>query len=179
MILNMSTRWFLAHSRTCKCEYTLLNTETNEPIHGFGGLFIHFWLVCWHSDFLVSLYRTLITGMVSGSIVAFNIDFNRWHYEHQNRYWEHTDAGKREGGEKRSPSYVTEHALSTKPDPADRRTSGMWRDVSSFTWAEANLIASQTGPIFPLVFVSYQSTSRTEASGSVIVAKRLKQNSIH
>uniref|UniRef100_A0A8C8EAY8 Neurobeachin n=1 Tax=Otus sunia TaxID=257818 RepID=A0A8C8EAY8_9STRI len=30
--------------------------------------------------------RTLITGMASGSIVAFNIDFNRWHYEHQNRY---------------------------------------------------------------------------------------------
>ncbi|XP_074536226.1 neurobeachin isoform X1 [Halichoeres trimaculatus] len=30
--------------------------------------------------------RTLITGMVSGSIVAFNIDFNRWHYEHHNRY---------------------------------------------------------------------------------------------
>ncbi|KAA8594124.1 hypothetical protein FQN60_004958, partial [Etheostoma spectabile] len=28
--------------------------------------------------------RTLITGMASGSIVAFNIDFNRWHYEHQN-----------------------------------------------------------------------------------------------
>lgn len=25
--------------------------------------------------------------MASGSIVAFNIDFNRWHYEHQNRYW--------------------------------------------------------------------------------------------
>lgn len=32
-------------------------------------------------------HRTLITGMASGSIVAFNIDFNRWHYEHQNRYW--------------------------------------------------------------------------------------------
>lgn len=32
------------------------------------------------------LRRTLITGMVSGSIVAFNIDFNRWHYEHQSRY---------------------------------------------------------------------------------------------
>lgn len=31
-------------------------------------------------------FRTLITGMASGSIVAFNIDFNRWHYEHQNRY---------------------------------------------------------------------------------------------
>ncbi|XP_076002259.1 neurobeachin isoform X1 [Genypterus blacodes] len=30
--------------------------------------------------------RTLISGMASGSIVAFNIDFNRWHYEHQNRY---------------------------------------------------------------------------------------------
>ncbi|XP_053728341.1 neurobeachin isoform X6 [Synchiropus splendidus] len=30
--------------------------------------------------------RTLVTGMASGSIVAFNIDFNRWHYEHQNRY---------------------------------------------------------------------------------------------
>uniref|UniRef100_A0A3P9KWT2 Neurobeachin n=1 Tax=Oryzias latipes TaxID=8090 RepID=A0A3P9KWT2_ORYLA len=30
--------------------------------------------------------QTLITGMASGSIVAFNIDFNRWHYEHQNRY---------------------------------------------------------------------------------------------
>ncbi|RXN02560.1 neurobeachin isoform X1 [Labeo rohita] len=29
--------------------------------------------------------RTLITGMASGSIVAFNIDFNRWHFEHQNR----------------------------------------------------------------------------------------------
>ncbi|KAG7479609.1 hypothetical protein JOB18_030157 [Solea senegalensis] len=24
-------------------------------------------------------------GMASGSIVAFNIDFNRWHFEHQNR----------------------------------------------------------------------------------------------
>ncbi len=35
----------------------------------------------------VLISRTLITGMVSGSIVAFNIDFNRWHYEHQNRYW--------------------------------------------------------------------------------------------
>lgn len=34
-----------------------------------------------------SALRTLITGMASGSIVAFNIDFNRWHYEHQNRYW--------------------------------------------------------------------------------------------
>ncbi|KAL0973092.1 hypothetical protein UPYG_G00198850 [Umbra pygmaea] len=30
--------------------------------------------------------RTLITGMASGSIVAFNIDFNRWHHELQNRY---------------------------------------------------------------------------------------------
>uniref|UniRef100_UPI00358F9AE2 neurobeachin-like n=1 Tax=Myxine glutinosa TaxID=7769 RepID=UPI00358F9AE2 len=30
--------------------------------------------------------RTLVTGMASGSIVAFNIDFNRWHQEHQNRY---------------------------------------------------------------------------------------------
>ncbi|XP_077064158.1 neurobeachin isoform X5 [Siphateles boraxobius] len=30
--------------------------------------------------------RTLTTGMASGSIVAFNIDFNRWHFEHQNRY---------------------------------------------------------------------------------------------
>uniref|UniRef100_A0A4W4FTK9 Neurobeachin n=1 Tax=Electrophorus electricus TaxID=8005 RepID=A0A4W4FTK9_ELEEL len=30
--------------------------------------------------------RTLITGMASGSIVAFNIDFNRWHYEHHKRY---------------------------------------------------------------------------------------------
>ncbi|XP_077467132.1 neurobeachin-like isoform X2 [Stigmatopora argus] len=30
--------------------------------------------------------RTLITGMASGSIVAFNIDFNRWHFEHQHRY---------------------------------------------------------------------------------------------
>nr|XP_057936360.1 neurobeachin-like isoform X4 [Doryrhamphus excisus] len=30
--------------------------------------------------------RTLITGMASGSIVAFHIDFNRWHYEHQHRY---------------------------------------------------------------------------------------------
>lgn len=36
---------------------------------------------------LLLFHRTLITGMVSGSIVAFNIDFNRWHYEHQNRYW--------------------------------------------------------------------------------------------
>nr|XP_055052930.1 neurobeachin isoform X2 [Misgurnus anguillicaudatus] len=30
--------------------------------------------------------RTLVTGMASGSFVAFNIDFNRWHIEHQNRY---------------------------------------------------------------------------------------------
>lgn len=41
------------------------------------------------------LRRTLITGMVSGSIVAFNIDFNRWHYEHQSRYWELTGYGSR------------------------------------------------------------------------------------
>lgn len=40
-----------------------------------------------NSGFVPPLHRTLITGMVSGSIVAFNIDFNRWHYEHQNRYW--------------------------------------------------------------------------------------------
>lgn len=39
----------------------------------------------WQS--VCSALRTLITGMASGSIVAFNIDFNRWHYEHQNRYW--------------------------------------------------------------------------------------------
>lgn len=44
------------------------------------------------TDFVfLLLLRTLITGMVSGSIVAFNIDFNRWHYEHQNRYWSQTD----------------------------------------------------------------------------------------
>ncbi|XP_030632108.1 neurobeachin isoform X2 [Chanos chanos] len=30
--------------------------------------------------------RTLVTGMASGSIVAFNIDFSRWHFEHQNRF---------------------------------------------------------------------------------------------
>lgn len=39
------------------------------------------------------------------------------------------------------------------------------------TWS-----ASRTGPISPSDFVSYRSTSRTQASGSV---KRLKQNSIH
>lgn len=46
--------------------------------------------------------RTLITGMASGSIVAFNIDFNRWHYEHQNRYWggPREEEEAREGGEK-------------------------------------------------------------------------------
>ena len=30
--------------------------------------------------------RTLVTGMASGSIVAFNIDFNRWHCEQHSRY---------------------------------------------------------------------------------------------
>lgn len=40
----------------------------------------------WFFSFMRSSLRTLITGMASGSIVAFNIDFNRWHYEHQNRY---------------------------------------------------------------------------------------------
>lgn len=48
-----------------------------------------------------SSLRTLITGMASGSIVAFNIDFNRWHYEHQNRYWggqrEEEEDGERRG----------------------------------------------------------------------------------
>ncbi|MFT7815131.1 lipopolysaccharide-responsive and beige-like anchor protein [Arapaima gigas] len=29
--------------------------------------------------------RCIITGMASGSIVLFYIDFNRWHYEHQSR----------------------------------------------------------------------------------------------
>lgn len=46
--------------------------------------------VCVQFDLRLSVCsarRTLITGMASGSIVAFNIDFNRWHYEHQNRYW--------------------------------------------------------------------------------------------
>lgn len=33
--------------------------------------------------------------MVSGSIVAFNIDFNRWHYEHQSRYWCRLQGGLR------------------------------------------------------------------------------------
>lgn len=45
------------------------------------------WGILSNSGFVPPLHRTLITGMVSGSIVAFNIDFNRWHYEHQNRYW--------------------------------------------------------------------------------------------
>lgn len=49
---------------------------------------------------LCSARRTLITGMASGSIVAFNIDFNRWHYEHQNRYWGGQLEGE-EGGEER------------------------------------------------------------------------------
>ncbi|XP_078481604.1 neurobeachin isoform X1 [Ciona intestinalis] len=29
--------------------------------------------------------KTVITGMTSGSIVAFHINFNRWHYEYQNQ----------------------------------------------------------------------------------------------
>lgn len=42
---------------------------------------------CVFLNYCLCFSRTLITGMASGSIVAFNIDFNRWHYEHQNRYW--------------------------------------------------------------------------------------------
>ncbi|XP_077976450.1 neurobeachin-like isoform X2 [Styela clava] len=30
--------------------------------------------------------KTVITGMTSGSIVAFRIDFNKWHHEFQNKY---------------------------------------------------------------------------------------------
>lgn len=54
-------------------------------------MFVFVETVCVHANpfvlpFMRSSPRTLITGMASGSIVAFNIDFNRWHYEHQNRY---------------------------------------------------------------------------------------------
>lgn len=57
----------------------------------------------WFFSFMRSSLRTLITGMASGSIVAFNIDFNRWHYEHQNRYWggQHEEEGAEQRGERR------------------------------------------------------------------------------
>lgn len=78
------------------------NVPTLENIHWLNHynakklVFLCTWTV-WQS--VCSALRTLITGMASGSIVAFNIDFNRWHYEHQNRYWggqhEEEEDGKR------------------------------------------------------------------------------------
>lgn len=82
--------------------------------------------------------RTLITGMASGSIVAFNIDFNRWHYEHQNRYWggqreeeEDGEKRKKQEGEEVMHSAVYLRRAGGKPQvPRGRnnkhRTLGLW-----------------------------------------------------
>lgn len=80
-----------------------------------------------------STVGTQITGMVSGSIVAFNIDFNRWHYEHQNRYWAETDPrGRRRVWRVKRNTYqpVTElccrRSTEHGRDPVSWRTSAWW-----------------------------------------------------
>lgn len=89
--------------------------------------------------------RTLITGMVSGSIVAFNIDFNRWHHEHQNKYWAGTDPGggrrARRGREKRLPTSdrggVTDGPQGLDQTQLGWRTSAWWRCAYTCSvWAE-------------------------------------------
>lgn len=87
--------------------------ETNKPICHLRGNREYF---C-HSEHPVFSCRTLITGMVSGSIVAFNIDFNRWHYEHQSRYWEPTGCRQQEGGGGTSPASSGRASSTKHPQP--------------------------------------------------------------
>lgn len=68
--------------------------------------------------------RTLITGMASGSIVAFNIDFNRWHYEHQNRYWAVVGSSNRDMPSLYSRMQLQLHTWSSWTEPTIRG----WRE---------------------------------------------------
>ena len=33
-------------------------------------------------------FRFLMAGLATGSVVVFHIDFNKWHHEFQQRYWD-------------------------------------------------------------------------------------------
>ena len=37
--------------------------------------------------FIHRIFRFLLAGLATGTIVVFHIDFNRWHHEFQQRYW--------------------------------------------------------------------------------------------
>lgn len=93
-----------------------------------------------------SALRTLITGMASGSIVAFNIDFNRWHYEHQNRYWggQHEEEEDGERREEQGGEEVMHSAVYLQPAGETTGTEGKEKQVPDlrlyslvkFTWFE-------------------------------------------
>lgn len=122
------------------------NVPTLENIHWLNHydakklVFICTWRV-WQS--VCSALRTLITGMASGSIVAFNIDFNRWHYEHQNRYWggQHEEEEDRKRREKQVGEEVMHSAVYLRrrgnyrhqEEVRTYRTLGF---IPLFTWCE-------------------------------------------
>lgn len=107
-----------------------------------GLLWIHIWFDSWL--LACSSRRTLITGMASGSIVAFNIDFNRWHYEHQNRYWggrhEEEEDGEGRGGREGEEDALC--CVSATPGklqaPSGRKTVPDLRlySLGKFSWRE-------------------------------------------
>lgn len=135
---------------------------------------------------ILLLFRTLITGMVSGSIVAFNIDFNRWHYEHQNRYWGATDprSRKQEWRVKRNAYQpVTElccrRSTEHGRDPVGRSMLTLLKNkvrLHVFIWPLKLFVCCWTSwTHFLLVFMSYLSTSwcfsPNESSRSVVLGK--------
>lgn len=154
----------------------------------FIVIFPHF--TCYHlftdSDFMFSLLlRTLITGMVSGSIVAFNIDFNRWHYEHQNRYWSQTDPrNRRQVWSRETP---TNQAVLLTIHRARKRSSGLGNNSMVVTllkirvslhviiWPLRRTCCWTIWTHFLLVFMSYLNTSwcisTTKSSRSVVLGK--------
>lgn len=143
---------------------------------------------------VVLISRTLITGMVSGSIVAFNIDFNRWHYEHQNRYWvEINPCGRKQVGRIKGKHQQTRgRAVLRKIQRAWKRSSvlqniSMVMLINNKVWLRVFILPPwQTccwtiWTHFLLVFMSYQSSSwyisPAELSESVVVGNERLRSS--
>lgn len=40
-----------------------------------------------HFIFIPIFYRFLLAGLGTGCLLVFNIDFNKWHHEFQEKYW--------------------------------------------------------------------------------------------
>lgn len=97
------------------------------------------------SVMLLLPFRTLITGMASGSIVAFNIDFNRWHYEHQNGYWREMRSAEVRGQRNIYQAWLNpqrNNSRSVKEIYRARRTNGRRNIRSTASWDRWELLCS-------------------------------------